>query len=84
MANFMFRITLPPRPWPFSWGPWGTSREFVSFEMNDGQVLIWQRDRKGEDGMAADPMEITCKTGKSSCTIKVENGTRSLVRRTRL
>ena len=43
MANFMFRITLPPRPWPFSWGPWGTSEETICREMDAGKIEICQR-----------------------------------------
>ena len=86
MANFVFRITLPPRPWPFSWGPWGTSEETISREMDAGMIEIWQFDRKSK-GMSSDPMEITCNTGKASCTTTVECDareckTRSLLRRT--
>ena len=85
MANFVFRITLPPRPWPFSWGPWGTSEETICREMEAGTIEIWQRDRKGhENGMVDDPMEITCQSGRSSCTTTVECNKRSLLRRTRL
>ena len=88
MANFVFRITLPPRPWPFSWGPWGTSEEKICREMDAGTIEIWQFDRKAK-GMANEPMEITCNTGSASCTTTVECNareckTRSLLRRTRL
>ena len=84
MANFVIRVTLPPRPWPFRWGPWGTSEETISRDMDDGKIIIWQADRKGQDGMADEPMLITCSTSKMGCTTKVECNARSLLRRTRL
>lgn len=72
MANFVIRVILEPHPWPFRWGPWGRARQFVSFEMDDGQVLIWQRDKKGQDGMTDEPMSVAFSTGRLSCLTTVE------------
>ena len=82
MSNFMIRVTLPPRPWPFSWGPWGTSEETICREMDAGTVEIWQRDQKGCAGMVDEPMVITCHNDKRKCRTTVEYYNRSLTRRT--
>ena len=89
MANFAFRIVLEPHPWPFSWGPWGRSREVICREMDDGTIMIWQRDGKGEDGMVDKPMAVECSTGRSTCTTAIMSPAkgwqaRKLLRRTRL
>ena len=84
MSNFVIRVTLLPCPWPFRWGPWGTSEREICREMDAGTIAIWQRDKKGKGGMAADPVLITCNTGKASCTTTIECDARSLLRRTRL
>ena len=71
MSNFMIRVHVEPHPWPFRWGPFGTAREFVDFELNDGSVEIWQRDRDGRDGMAAEPVVVMCQSTRLNCTTKV-------------
>lgn len=85
MANFSFRVILPPRPWPFRWGPWGTSGEEICREMDAGTIEIWQRDKKGKDGMVDEPTMVTCSLPyKSSCTMTIEWGAQAVQRRTRL
>ena len=89
MANFVFRIILEPHPWPFSWGPWGRSREKISREMDDGTITIWQRDGEGGDGMVDEPMVVTFSTGRTTCMTAIGKPTKNwdaqrLQRRTRL
>ena len=84
MANFVFRIVLEPHPWPFSWGPWGRSNETICREMDDGTIAIWQRDKKGKDGMVDEPMLVVFSTYKSSCETTIDFNSRTLQRKTRL
>jgi hypothetical protein len=83
MSNFVVRLVMSPRPWPFRWGPWGRSSRDVTFEMDDGQVLIWQRSRKGLDIMVDVPMAVDCITQPSACTTMVVWAGQSVRRRTR-
>ena len=86
MSNFAILVTLPPRPWPFRWGPWGRSQRFNYHVADAATITIWQRGQSGRDGRCDEhrAMVISCDTGKASCTTKIELGNRSLRHRTRL
>ena len=72
MTSFVIRLSLEPHPWPFSWGPFGLSREKLCRVTNAGIIEIWQRDRKGEDGMVDEPLVVDCRTDRSTCTTTIE------------
>lgn len=39
MTNFIVRVCISPRPWPFRWGPFGknATRDFL---IDEGKILI--------------------------------------------
>jgi hypothetical protein len=67
---FFIQITTPPKPWPFSWGPFGRKIKNRLLKTVDAYVQIFQREGAG---VTSKPILIDCSSDSrgASCTTTV-------------
>lgn len=68
MNNFFVSVWRRPRPWPFSWGPFGRG-EFQVFLLDECKITITQRE--GQD-MNPNPVVVECYSSKNECTVTMD------------
>lgn len=68
MTNFIVRVWRRPRPWPFSWGPFGRE-EISEFQLDEGRIAILQREGQG---MNLNPVVVECYSSKDECTVTMD------------
>jgi hypothetical protein len=79
---FFIQITTPPRPWPFSWGPFGRGGRRRLLKATSADVQIFQREGAG---VTAHPLYVKCSSDRqgSACMIMAFfHGANRLQRRT--